>query len=858
MLAALALGPLAALGWMTWLQVDQHRSNVRGLDAIAEHAEQLGLLTDLEASVVEERLWAEVGARLAELGLSDQLVESATGFSVTGRVGASVSETDRSAEALGDPEVVALIGAWRESRDSPSPEVPLSSLSRHVEQRRATAVTGIRSIPVPTTEDPLLAAFARAVELAAERRAVFGSIVTDYALMGIPQTGPFDADLSSLATRMADYSAYTAELVELGSRHGLSVETSDDATNHLRSIIEASIGDPALVDAMRRDLSPDRISELRTVSLEAQRSAVHHTASLEDLTADLEGHLRATRAASLRTSIRTAALAAMLAILVMLCGTVATIWFVRPLTEMETMAAAMLGGGSAEPVVPRGPREICTLGAVLDGANAHLALMEQQALAIASGRLDDEVLDTPPQSELGRSLRSAVGRLRAAAREAESRRAELDRIAHTDELTGLSNRRVIEACLRRRLGVHSRSAPFAIVMIDLDDFKIVNDSYGHHIGDGFLIAVGQRLVRECPSGSVVARTGGDEFIAIVEERDPTDLAALSARIVTAMQDPMKIHRLTLQPSASVGTAIVRAPMTIDDAFRCADAALYEAKRAGRGRAVHFGGALEARVRRDKQIADALRTAVSSDGLHLLFQPIVNTGTGRVMGAEALLRWSLGDGTIEPEEFLRVAEESDLVLEIDHWVLEAALGELARWKNDPWLRSLRMSVNISARQLQRGGLAARLGDLLLLHQVDPRNLVIELTEDGVVHDFDQAAAEVRAVRDIGIAVSIDDFGSGNASIGHLRALPVDVVKVDRSLIADLDCSREAAFVRLIVETAHVLGMSVVVEGVETLEQLRILQDHIRPDALQGFVLGRPMTVSELSEAVDGERSVRASP
>lgn len=421
--------------------------------------------------------------------------------------------------------------------------------------------------------------------------------------------------------------------------------------------------------------------------------------------------------------------------------------------------------------------------------------------------------------------------------------------AFHDVLTGLPNRaqfmEALQSALRRG---HRRGAPVAVLLLDLDRFKTVNDSLGHAAGDELLIGVAGRLRGALRGEDMAARLAGDEFVVLIE--DPSgaeDAARVAERIGASLRQPFSIMGKTVFTSASIGIVCRTESAEPEELLRDADVAMYRAKAAGEHGYVLFEPEMHAAAVERLQDETDLRAAVANGDLTLAYQPILDLGSGLPTGVEALLRWRHPrHGDISPARFMPIAEETGLIHAIGWWVIESAATQLKTWRQlDPRLAALEMSVNLSARQLLDPELPARVAGLLTELDLPPSALVMEVTEGAFGLPADPGAAALGALRSLGVRIAIDDFGTGYSALGRLRELPVDIIKIDRSFVADLEEADAAAMVRTLVDLARALRLTSVAEGVETDAQLQILRE-LGCSAAQGFLLGRPAPASRVVE------------
>jgi diguanylate cyclase (GGDEF)-like protein/PAS domain S-box-containing protein len=418
--------------------------------------------------------------------------------------------------------------------------------------------------------------------------------------------------------------------------------------------------------------------------------------------------------------------------------------------------------------------------------------------------------------------------------------------AFHDALTGLANRALLQAELERLLAVGRYPS---LVLLDLDEFKAVNDTSGHDLGDDLLVAVGQRLGEATRPDDVVARLGGDEFALVIRD-DPKGVAAtaIAERILQGLRSPITVQGRQVRCLASMGVATAGPHSNPADLLRDADVAMYVAKERGKARVELFTAAMRDDVVRRRHIEDLLRHAVGDDHLVLLFQPVIDLASEHIVGAEALLRLRDGDEIVSPLEFIPLAEETGLIVEIGEWVLFEACRNAAAWQElRPDGPPLSVSVNVSTRQLHDPGLAKAVAAALDLSGLDSSLLTLEITE-GALADADAEIEEtLRALRVLGVRLSIDDFGAGYSSLGRLRHLRVDELKIDRSFIGELDEGAEAPLVDAILAIAQRLGLSVVAEGIETVEQASELRGR-RCGRGQGFLYARPLSADDLVAAL----------
>ena len=429
-----------------------------------------------------------------------------------------------------------------------------------------------------------------------------------------------------------------------------------------------------------------------------------------------------------------------------------------------------------------------------------------------------------------------------------ARRAEeLTRMAFHDALTGLPNRALLLDRLEQAMLRNNRhSRPVAILFVDLDNFKLVNDSLGHDAGDSLLRRAAERLRGAVRAEDTLARFGGDEFVVLLEEHaEAAEALAAADRMAAALRSPIEIEGRSMVVEASFGVA-VSAPGRDRpaDLLRDADLALYRAKTDGKARSALFEPGLETAAVRRLDLENDLRHAIDAGEFRLFYQPIVQLVSGEPVGWEALVRWLHPQrGLVLPSEFIPVAEETGLIVRLGQWVLEEACRQSQRWQPHPGSRPLVMNVNLSGRQFQQPSLVDGVKRALDLAGVDPRSLKLEITESVVMQNVDAASATLGALAALGVGVAIDDFGTGYSSLAYLKRFPIQTLKIDRSFVNGIvEDLQDAAIVHSVVALATTLNLTVVAEGVETLSQQRRLIE-LGCDLGQGYLFGRPAPAAE---------------
>ncbi len=445
------------------------------------------------------------------------------------------------------------------------------------------------------------------------------------------------------------------------------------------------------------------------------------------------------------------------------------------------------------------------------------------------------------------------------------RRAEagLQHLAFHDPLTGLPNRRRFEECLVSALARYQADPrkPWAVMFIDFDRFKLVNDSLGHNAGDALLQQVARRVQEKLRPGDVVARLGGDEFAILVTDIEhERDAVLLAERLMEALHQPFRLGEVELIATASIGiTFSAIGYETAEEVLRDADTAMYKAKAGGKARYALFDTSLHAAVSDRLRLEGELRTAIEQGQLVVIYQPVFalrpGEETGRLTGFEALVRWQHPqDGLLPPAAFLSIAEESGLMLRLSDFVLHCACHQLRQWQlSDPRLAELTMSINLSAHDLAHPSLVARIGRALVEAGLRPQHLTLELTENILMSQIEGVLPTLAALRQLGVRLAVDDFGTGYSSLSHLSKLPIDSLKIDRSFVSQLQPgSDDAAVVSAIIQLGGTLRKAVVAEGIESADQMAQLRE-LGCGFGQGFHMAEPLAAAQAAEWLRGQRA-----
>jgi len=508
--------------------------------------------------------------------------------------------------------------------------------------------------------------------------------------------------------------------------------------------------------------------------------------------------------------------------------------FLYPVTYV-TFAAAALHSGADElttagpPSIRMHPARLFLLGSSLGLASVTLILTKTDSLATRSVLVGLSVLLSA----------AVVSRFALTVRARESAQEALAYQATHDELTGAVNRVLLIDRIGHALSRTRTREPLAVLYLDLDRFKSINDTLGHQVGDQLLVEVARRIGASLRQSDTLGRFGGDEFVVLCEDIQPEVVSKVAERIVAAVAMPMPVGSATLHVTVSIGVAVSGAESTeVDTLIRSADAAMYAAKRLGGNRFELYDSILREHLKRRREIEEALRSVRLHEELALHYQPVVRPTDGSVAGFEALLRWRRPDGTlITPDEFIPIAEETGLIVPIGDWVIEHACDQLHAWQqqgiDEPWI-----SINVSVLQLRHGALLETFERAIARTGANPARIVLELTESALVGEDEADAPQLDELRRLGVRIAIDDFGTGYSGMAYLRKLPVDMIKIDQAFVAEIVTDPSASSVLFaIVQLAHVLGFEVIAEGAETGSQVDVLRT-LDCDYIQGFYYAHP--------------------
>ncbi|WP_209123804.1 bifunctional diguanylate cyclase/phosphodiesterase [Alkalihalobacillus sp. BA299] len=422
-------------------------------------------------------------------------------------------------------------------------------------------------------------------------------------------------------------------------------------------------------------------------------------------------------------------------------------------------------------------------------------------------------------------------------------------LAYYDTITGLANRNLLNKHINKMLAQAKRNnQKMAVMFLDLDRFKIINDTLGHAIGDSLLKEVSKRLKRCLPDDDIIARYGGDEFIILRQNTTYKDVSNIAQGIVRELSSPLMLNGNQLFISPSIGISIYpNHGDSVDALIKNADMAMYMAKENGGNNYCFYDSALSDKNKQLMKIETGLRKALENDEFQLLYQPQVDLETGKLVGAEALIRWESSEyEMIPPMEFIPVAEKIGLIIPIGEWVLETACKQNKRWQEEGCL-PIRIAVNVSVRQLQQSSFIETVKYVLEKTELDPAYLELEITES-VVQNIEEAASILDKLKSLGIHISLDDFGTGYSSLSYIRHLPIDKLKIDKSFVDDItDYSSGRAIVKTIIDMGNNLNFKVIAEGIETEQQFSFLKQN-NCHYGQGYFFSKPVSAEEMTNVI----------
>jgi diguanylate cyclase (GGDEF)-like protein len=834
--------------------------------------ERISRITAVRAALFRERVHTELAGAFTTLGLDPKLALQFIGYDVIQSQADNLIESDQALAALGDERILsaAQVRAAREASqphpitEGTPPDWPLTKAFVPLEQRLDEATARVRGEVRPhldiaggsqvteglvAVRDPLKVVAAMTDQLTA-----VGSVYFD--------VGDRAQHLRAIqAARLRETDAF-ADLSELADADMGAAATAlrdhPDTAAYWRNVDSIAAGDaPRYVNG---PVDWMKLGELEKLSLPyADRTFALIRTSTEGL--------RATAAQAQSDAIdelqRWSAFSAGLVVLSVFVSLGLARSISRPLSRLADHAAAVSSGElDVDDLPARGPTDIAVTSQAFNDLVGNLRLLDAKAEALGDLDFEAPVLSQPLPGRLGRSLQRSFSALSGSIEERDALRSRVLHQAMHDAVTGLHNRAAATEAIEQALARARRTERgVAILTVDVDDFKRTNDTHGATVGDEVLREVGKRILAAADGASMVARVGGDDFVVLAEDvEDPDDVIQLARQVTALVNRPLSIGPGNLALSVSVGVSFSWDGDAADQLLAWADLALTRAKFRGAGSIEVYDRGLQEQMQEQAAIEEALTTGLADDELFLQYQPVIDLATGATTSVEALVRWQRpGQGMQPPDSFIPVAERSALIIDLDRWVMNRAARQLGAWVTDPNLSHIDVAVNVSGRHLASQRLHDHVIELLDATGIDPRRLIVEITETVLVDDLHLAAAQLEAIRALGVRIALDDFGTGYTSIAHLQRLPIDIIKIDRSFVARLGGDRDRALLAMITTLGHQLGMTIVAEGIETPEQYQLLRD-LGCDRAQGFLMSRPLDPERLESwaGVPGGWAAAAAP
>lgn len=867
-LVGLAAVPMFGAGWFALTDVSMVADTRQQAEVVSAAATDLIRVSELQARLLDERNWVSAELGPAELGFPLDFVSGLIGIDIAGQVDEAREQVDALTADLDWPELADQIEAHRSERD-----ITLDDLSvaygdaiTLVAQRSDAALDELLQVAGDMADGADLVQAVRVLDAAVIARQAVTIQLTSYFGAQFASGESAALEFRRLRDERPRYDDALAEIERIAP--------ADSAAASALATLDQSAGVASFREAMEDLLAgppqqpgegfvgPAMMSDIDSIATAFRSAAAWVDEHLGLLNAagddiiDVNDSIRVAAAVETEASLVRVALLGGASLLFVL-GLASAIG--QPL-RMLARGAADLRDGKPVAMRPSGPREVRDAIEALNKATEHMELASNQAQALAKGELDSPVLAETTPGALGHSLQEAVQTLATSLNQRQALAEQLTHEATHDSLTHLANRSASLAFLEEGLeAVRYSERLLSVSFIDLDGFKLINDHHGHAAGDEVLAVIGRRLVAAAGGDHRVGRLGGDEFVVISSAYGSVSNVEQDAnRLIDVLSEPIRLRSATVRVTASIGIAVAEPHRELVDAHELltnADLALYKAKERGRGVVEICDEDLRSELAHRNATEQALRQAISQDEFVLCYQPIVSAMTGGITAVEALVRWNRpGVGLVSPSDFVPIAERSGLILDIDKAVITLAAAQLRKWSDHPAMRETKVAINVSAGHLLSRSFVNDMLGPLREHGIDPKRVVLEVTESALLQDLDMAAAKLSELRRVGVQIAIDDFGTGYSSLSHLRQLPVDILKIDRSFVAD---ESAMGLVELIIDMGHVLGARVTAEGIEDREQadrLRLLG----ADRLQGFLYGRPVppeVVEQQNSRVDQDASGR---
>jgi diguanylate cyclase (GGDEF)-like protein len=858
-LIALVMLPVTAMCVLAGSVTIAHRSAAAQAVAIEQGVVGLGDLLEIRDGLHSLQSAAAFDIRYTELGITREVATTFIGFDWATQIGPARASISAAIASLGadSPVGADAFRAFNTSVDSAviTQSDALDQLVKYIALTGAAMTTTLNRLEGAAHRAPMLVAL-KSLRAASTLVDSATPQVIDLSAVWYPspsETPETSSALVRFATDSANYAEAESQLRELGEASiiaGLDQLESDPQVRAFeQSVANTLNGQDGYGDGA---VPPTEVI-----------AATFRGYAARDLLLD---GLIGSAATTVRDEARQLATAEERSLVLWALGSLGmalvsvgiALWLARsisrPLKDLASYAHKVNEGKlDAEPSSRRnhGPRETQMAFATFTELVANLQLLDAKANALAHCDFDDPVLQEPLPGRLGRSLESSVALLSGSIVERDQLQTRLAYQATHDSLTRIGNRPAAIAAIEVAMQRADRTgATIAVLFIDLNDFKAVNDSYGHRVGDEVLRYVATRLTLDLRRGDFLARLGGDEFVVVADGIDGVAEATdLARRIIDTLTRPIEFDGMFIRIGASVGVALaLDGP---EDPLRLlarADAAMYRAKLHETSAIELFDADLQREMVEREDVESALSMALADPtggGLELQYQPVLDAGSGVLVGVEALIRWNRpGHGLQQPDAFIPVAEATSLIIDLDCWVLNEATRQLVAWSTTQELADIPVAVNISGRHLLSRQLPGHIREALDRTGIAARRLSIEITETVLLSDLVSAAAQLDEIRALGVKVAIDDFGTGYTSLAHLQQLPIDTLKIDRSFISQLDAHRGNSLVRMVTDLGHAIDVNIVAEGVETSGELTALQV-IGADCVQGWLLSAALKPDALS-------------
>ena len=848
LLIVLSLIPLAGAAWFAGLKLTEVSTSRRQAQTVNGSTAELLLLTGLRAEILEERNWASITRGLPQVGVSNDIVKTLTGIDPIEEETLATQRVDSFVDELGLRFIASDINTIRSNptTDLSAVDESYTQIELRLSEQSDAILDELLLLAGELQGGGQLATSLNILDASVTAQKAFAAELTNYfsgEFSGLETSEEDVAEILSAQALRSDALA-TIERIsgsDLETTAALrALRTSPDVktfeTEAANLVTEAFDSFVPEVGTEGNDLLAD-LNQLAQTFLAGAQAADTHLLLVNASANDVAEANQQIFDRAETDNERARFIIALLAIASLFFTLSISRIIGKPLRNLAAAAQHLRDGDTRHRATVQGPTEVREAATAINEAAAHLELAERQATALAEGALAHDSLKEAAPGTLGSSLQNAVHTLAESLAERESFRKQLAHEATHDGLTHIPNRNAALDHLRKSVARTRRTdGIIAVMFLDLDGFKAINDEHGHQAGDSVLHVVAHRLLGALREGDSVGRLGGDEFLVIAEPiAGPEDAVALAERLLEAVSAPIHYENLQLVVTPSIGIALTSdADLTADELLYDADVAVYKAKAAGRGCIELCDEELKAALAYQADMEVALQRAIATDELTMFYQPIMSQD-GAVRGAEALLRWHRpGHGQISPGEFIPLAERSELIIELDNWVLRKVGRQLAEWADDDILQALPVSINISARHLASDHFVPTVLAVVDEFKLDPERMIIEVTESSLLADPNDAAEKLAELRAAGVRSAIDDFGTGYTSLAQLMMLPIDIVKIDRRFTADSDV---AALVELIIETGHLLGATITAEGIETVEQADRMRE-LGSDELQGFLFGYP--------------------